>query len=177
MKIIIKNAKIYFYDNDKSIMSMDFESDEFIWTFYDSNIINISSNTELYKLLDENIMKQDYIFSNDVLKCVKDSKKLIWFSDCYYNQDDEFSKNIVSYLTIAYCDNGLNIWCTKPLDRTINRSSQMHVITFSPAGNGRYSKNIKTGSTLQDDVIINVYNKLLEKNKCKKLKYKYDGKE
>ena len=53
----------------------------------------------------------------------------------------------------------------------------MHTIAFSPAGNGRYSENIKTGSSLQDDVIINVYNKLLEKNKCKKLKYKYDGKE
>ena len=168
---VIEDSKIYFYLDNKMIMSMGFQFDEFVWIFYDSNIINIPNNTELYKLLDNNIMKQNYIIRDNYLECIKDNEKLIWYSDCYYNPDDEFSKNSVSYLTISYCDNGMNLRCIKPLDKRINRNNQMHVIAFSPAGNGRYSENIKTGSTLQDDVITNVYNKLLEKNKCKKIKY------
>lgn len=176
MQKIIKDSNIYFYDNNNIIMSMGFQFDEFIWTFYNNKVISITRDSEMFDLL-KYIMKNDYIFENSDLKCTKDAKELIWYSDCYYNPDDEFSKKSVSYLTIKYENDEFNIWCTKPLDMIVDRKQKLHVIAFSSAGNGRYSKNTETESTLQDDIIINVYNKLLEKNKCKRLKYTYDGKE
>ena len=42
---VIEDSKIYFYLDNKMIMSMGFQFDEFVWIFYDSNIINIPNNT------------------------------------------------------------------------------------------------------------------------------------
>ncbi len=176
MQKIIKDSNIYFYDDNNIIMSMGFQFDEFIWTFYNSEVISITRDSEMFDLL-KYIMNSDYIFENSDLKCTKTANELIWYSDCYYNPADEFSKKSISYLTIKYENDIFNIWCTKPLDTIIDRKQKLHVIAFSPAGNGRYSKNIKTEATLQDDIIIDIYNKLLEKNKCMRLKHTYDGKE
>ena len=39
---------------------------------------------------------------------------------------------------------------------------------FVPAGNGKYSKNLNTGLTLQDDFVTCIYQPLLNKNKVLK---------
>ena len=59
--------------------------------------------------------------------------------------------------------------CIKPLDDIIDRKNKSHVIVFSPIGNGKYTKNIESGSTLQDDFVIMVYQELLKKENVKEL--------
>lgn len=169
MNKTIYNKTVYFYDNNHfEIMYLDHSTDECIWYFHSDSIIKITQDMELYSLL-EDFMKQDYIFNDEILKNYKDKNKLIWYSDCYYNPEDEWSLESVSCLNIEKKDNYFNIWCTKKLDEKINRPNKTYGICFSPSGNGKYSKNLHTGLSLQDDFIILIYQKLL-KNKTRTLK-------
>ncbi len=171
MKKVIKGSRIEFFSNetDEIVMYIDYPIDECIWCFSNSDEIYLSKSEELFELIKE-LMSQQYIFNdNAVLKSYKDNNKLVWYSDCYYNPDDEWSRNSVSYLTIIYEDNAIRLKCTKLLDEMIERKDKSHVIAFSPSGNGKFAKNINTGMTLQDDFVINVYQELLKKEKIKEL--------
>ena len=148
MKKIIREKTIYFYDeNDNEIMYMDHSTDECIWFFNSEQKITLNS------------------FSNDELENYKDKKTLIWYSDCYYNPDDEWSLASVSCLHIEKEENAIVVWPTKKLDEIISRNNKTYGICFSPAGNGKYSRNQETGTYLQDDFVTMVYQKLLERNK------------
>ena len=169
MQKVIKGKKIQFYDdNNNLIMYFDHSYDDMAWYFDTNEIIRITEDMELYSLID-NFMNEDYIFNNGVLKNYKDKNKLIWYSDCYYDPDDEWSVESVSCLNIERKDNYFNIWCTKKLDQRIDRIDKTYCIAFAPAGNGVFSRNINTGLTLQDDVVTLIYQPLL-KNKTKVLK-------
>ena len=172
MKKVINDKTIYFYDeNDNEIMYIDHSTDECIWFFQTDSVISIEEDTELYCLL-ESFMQSTYDFSNDTLKCVKDENNLVWYSDCYYNPDDDWSIASVSVLNIKRDESGFKVWCTKKLDELINRNSKTYGICFSPAGNGKYSRNLSTGLTLQDDFVTHIYQPLLNKNKVLKKEYK-----
>ena len=110
-------------------------------------------------------MSGHYQFQNDELENYKDESTLTWYSDCYYNPDDEFSLASVSCLHIKKEEGSISIWPTKKLDEMIDRKNKTYGICFSPAGNGKYSKNMSTGTFLQDDFVTMVYQKLLERNK------------
>ena len=171
MNKTINGSRIEFWDEEtnKVIMYIDYPTDECIWYFSDSNEITVTDYMELFELIKQ-LMLQQYIFNDDeVLKSYKNNNKLVWYSDCFYNPDDEWSRNSVSYLTIEYIDGIFKIKCTKPIDEMINRKDKSHVIGFSPLGNGKYAKNIESGLTLQDDFVINVYQELLKKKKVKEL--------
>ena len=168
MRKVIENNTIYFYDdNDCEIMNMDHSIDECTWYFYSDDVILVTPDMELYSVLD-NFMNQEYIFPNDTLLNYKDKNKLVWYSDCYYNPDDEWSIASVSCLNIEKIDEGFKIWCTKKLDEKINRVNKTYCICFSPSGNGNYNRNLKTGYTLQDDFVRMVYQPLLQKAKVLK---------
>ena len=171
MKKIINGSRIEFW-NEKTnqiIMYIDYPIDECIWYFNDGELITITKEMELFELL-KSIMSQQYKFNDDeILKSYKNNIKLVWYSDCYYNPDNEWSKNSVSYLTIEYLDDAFMLKCIKPLDDIIDRKNKSHVIVFSPIGNGKYTKNIESGSTLQDDFVIMVYQELLKKGNVKEL--------
>lgn len=170
MRKVISEAKISFYDEfDIEIMSMDYSTDECIWFFNNSDVITITKDMDLFEPL-KNIMLQQYKFSNnEVLKSYKNNNSLLWYSDCFYNPDDEWSINSVSYLKIDYVDNVFKLKCTKPLDNMIDRKIKSHIIAFSPLGNGKYAKNINSSLTLQDDFVIMVYQELLKLEKTIKL--------
>lgn len=171
MKAIINGSRIEFWNEETNelIMYIDYPCDECIWYFNNSEVITITKDMELFKLL-KNIMSQQYEFSNDeVLKSYKNNNSLVWYSDCYYNPDNEWSRNSVSYLTIEFINDVFKLKCTKPLDDMIDRGTKSHVIGFSPLGNGKYAKNIKSGLTLQDDIVQKVYQNLLGNDKVKKL--------
>ena len=138
MKKIIHNKTIYFYDdNDTEIMYIDHSTDECAWFFNSSDLIKITQDMELYNML-EHFMKQEYVFSDEILKNYKDENRLVWYSDCYYNPDDEWSIDSVSCLNIEYKEGCFNIWCKKTLYEKINTPRTFHCIVFSPAGNGKY---------------------------------------
>jgi len=165
---IIKGKTIYFYDDaNNEIMYIDHSADECIWYFQSESIINITEDMELYNLLND-FMKNCYHFGDDILPSYKDRNKLIWYSDCYYNPDDEWSIASVSCLNIERKDKSFRIKCTKKIDELIDRTYKSYGICFSPAGNGKYSKNLNTGLTLQDDFVTYIYQPLLNKNKILK---------
>ena len=170
MHKVVTETKISFYDEDNNeIMHIDYSTDECIWFFRNSDVITITKDMELFGLL-KSIMQQQYEFGDsEVLRSYKNDNKLVWYSDCYYNPDNEWSRNSVSYLTIEYLDDIITLKCTKPLDSIINKTNSSHVIAFSPLGNGKQAINIKSGLTLQDDFILKVYQKLLKKGKVKKI--------
>lgn len=171
MKKVILENRICFLDEDtdKVIMYIDYSTDECIWYFNSSDVITITKDMDLFNPL-KNLMNNQYVFSNtEVLKSYKFDNKLLWTSDCYYDPDDEYSRNSVSFLMVKYEDDVLKLKCIKPLDEIIDRKNKSHLIVFSPMGNGKYAKNIATGSTLQDDFVIMVYQELLEKNKVRKI--------
>ena len=172
MRKVVNGTKVSFFDDNNSeneIMYIDHSMDECVWYFSSSNEIIVEENDELYNPLC-NIMSQQYEFlDNSILKCYKLDNTLVWYSDCYFNPDDKWSVNSVSYLTISLVDNAIKMQCIKPLDEIIDRPNKMHFIAFSPLGNGRYAKNVISGSSLQDDIVINVYQKLLNKGKKRNL--------
>lgn len=170
MKKEIRGKSIYFYDeNGCELMHMDFSTDECIWFFESNKTITITPNIELYSLL-KDFMQQEYIFSESSLQNSKDSNSLVWYSDCYYNPDDEWSVDSVSCLHINKKDDSFEVWCTKELDKKIERSHKTYSICFSPGGNGTYSQNINTGSTLQTDFVTHVFQPLIFKPKQKNKK-------
>ena len=161
---------IYFYDeNGSALMHMDFSTDECIWFFESNKTITITPDMELHSLLND-FMQQEYIFSESPLQNSKDSNSLVWYSDCYYNPDDERSVDAVSCLHINKKDDNFEVWCTKELDKKIDRPHKTYSICFSPGGNGNYSQNINTCSTLQTDFVTHIFQPLIFKPKQKKKK-------
>ena len=171
MKKIINGNRIEFWNEETNemVMYIDYPTDECIWYFNNSEEIAITKYMKLFEPIKE-LMLQQYVFNEDeMLKSYKTNNKLVWFSDCYYNPDDEWSRNSVSYLTIEFVNDDFKLKCTKPIDNIIDRGTKSHVIGFSPLGNGKYARNIKSGLTLQDDFVQMVYQNLLKNDKVKKL--------
>ena len=168
MEKIIDGSKISFYDKiGNEIMYMDCPIDECIWLFKEDKEIYITDEMELFEPLKE-LMLQNYEFDNSKpLKNYKDKNKIVWYSDCYYDKEDVWSLRSVSYLTIEYINNTFRLKPNKPLYDFFKCKNRFHCICFSQLGNGQYSKNIKNGLTLQDDFVLNVYNKLKKNNKIK----------
>lgn len=169
MQELFENNKLLFIDDSgETIMSLCYMDDEFVWYFRNSNIIKVTSDMNIYSGL-EYIMNQDYEFSSEGLRNLKTRDKLIWYCDCYYNPNDELSIKRVSYLTIERKENAFYLKCIKPIYEELNITNRYHVIAFSPAGNGSYSKNINTGSTLQDDIAIKLYHNIKKEFSKKKV--------
>ena len=172
MKKVINDRDIEFYDDttDELIMHMSIIGADFIWSFESNDPITITEDMELYKPLKQ-LMSNDYEFSSEeALLCYKDDNKLIWYSDCYYNPDNEFDKKRVSYLTVIRKENSFQIRCTNPLRDEGKRCPL--VVGFSPSGNGRYALNVKRDSSilgLQSDFVKYVYLNLMKQEKVKKI--------
>ena len=170
MKQVIRNDNIYFYDEDGfEIMSIGFYMDECVWIFNTNKEIKVIKDISLFCLLDD-FMNQEYIFSNNILQNYKDSNYLLWYSDCYYDLDDEASIMNVSSLTIKRKDDCFYLLPEKAIDNRLNKITKTYCISFSPAGNGQYSKNLKTFNTLQTDFVNLIYHGLLESKSLKKQK-------
>lgn len=162
MKKNIDGSCVSFYEDDKVLMYIDHSTDECIWVFNKSDI-TVTLEDELYSLIDD-FMRNDYIFSDEVLVNYKDKNKLVWYSDCYYDPDDEWSKNSVSCLEIVKENNVFRIHCSKKIEDVLGRKFERYGICFSPLGNGKFSKNVRTNCSLQDEFVMNVYRPLLNRN-------------
>lgn len=155
----ICDNKISFYDGDKELMSLKFVGADFTIYIYTKEVVEINNDNEIYECLNE-IFKMQYDFGYNHLNDVKTSSLLVWHSDCYYNPDDIISVSSLSTLHIKF-ENGIyKLWCDKEINKLLNLNIDKFCIGFSPCGNGRYARNIKTGSTLQDDFVIKLYQRL-----------------
>lgn len=159
----INNNKISFYDGEKEIISLEFVGADFTIYVNTNKVIEIDSDNEIYECLND-IFKMQYDFGNNPLKDVKTDSLLVWHSDCYYNPDDIISVSSLSTLHIKLEDDIYKLWCEKEISKLLNLDIDEFCIGFSPCSNGRYAKNIKTGSTLQDDFVIMLYQRLFLEN-------------
>ena len=170
MKKSIEKNKVFFHDDENhEIMFIEHSLDECIWYFYSNDVIVVSPDMELYDLIAK-FMSQNYVFGDAILENYKDNNSLIWYSDCYYNPDDDWSVASVTCLHIEKSENVFKIWCTKKLDDIIGRFQGVYCVCFSPLGNGQNTRNINTGLTLQDDFVTYVYRPLLDSVSLKREK-------
>ena len=168
MKKMVEGTKVSFCENEQELMYIDFFADECVWHFDGSDEITITSEMDLYEPI-KGIMDAQYEFGGSSLNDFKDDNSLVWYSDCYYDPDNEWSRQSVSFLVITRKDKAFTIKCTKPLDSILTRKKKDHYIAFSPCGNGKHAININTGSSLQDDFVVTVYQKLLDDDRCRTL--------
>lgn len=167
MEKIIDKSKISFYENECELFNFNFIGDEFVLVMNTNKIIEIDENEELYELLNR-LFAQNYDFGENFLNDRKSNNELVWHSDCYYNPNDDLSLNSISCLYITFDSKKYNIWCERPIDKILGKTKSNYCICFSTMGNGRYSRNIETGLSLQDDFVLYVYYKL-KNSKTKKL--------
>lgn len=166
-----ENNKLELIDNDgEKLLELGFFADEFIFHFFNKIPITISESDDMFLYYNlKNIMDNDYDFQNELSS--KKDNELIWFSDQHCNLDDKGETDRVNRLIIRNNDNKLVISFYNPYfeENNIKRSSA--VVAFSPGGNGQTSRNVATGATFQDDVVMmfhNIFNKTLP-YKIKKL--------
>lgn len=160
MKIVYKDKNVYFYDEfDNIVMSMGAVGAEGVWTFYSAEVIKIVEDDELYPLL-EDFMSQDYEFFDSVLKDNKEKDYLVWHSDVGYDPDSASSIASVPSLHIKKINDEFHLWCERDLDEMYDIKTTFFRVAFSPAGNGRTTRNLRANLTLQEDFMIKVYNKI-----------------
>lgn len=165
MKIVrdIEKKELRLVEKDEVLFSMNFLFDEFVWSFYTESVVEIDRDTdsEFYDNLDS-LVSGKYVFGNNGLSSLENDK-LVWFSDQYCNFDDEDSIDRISRLVIEKDNGSFRISMINPFYERIGiKRSKM--VSFSPMGNGYFTRNILTNSTFQDDVVINLFWKSLYKD-------------
>lgn len=171
----LQKGKLYLLDDDgNTILETGIIGAEFVIAIYTDKPITITK--ELDKSLYENLnslFENEYIFYRNL--SFKDKNTITWVSDQSYDIDDVEQIQKVNRLIFEKNGeqiklSGKNIFC-----QNNNISSKSFVIAFSPAGNGLYSKNVESGLSFQDDVVIafnktlrNEFNKPKVKSKLKK---------
>lgn len=152
--------------NNNLLIEQTFFADEFIWYVYGNVEITKEENELFYEELNK-IMNSQYIFQLNTISS-KTNNKIIWLSDQYCDIENEESLNKINRLIIEKKNDKFIIYVENPFLNNMNIKKEFYVISFSPLGNGFYSKNFKTGSTFQDDIIFMYHN--LSNNKTRVLK-------
>ena len=147
-------------ENDELVLEQQFHADEFIWVVRSKEpiILHRENNETFYDELSQ-IMNNDYIFQSGV-PSLKTQNKLVWFSDQYCDLEDEDSIRRINRLVIERLEDTFTISVSNPFLEELNIKRSTSVIAFSPLFNGYFSRNTKTGLTLQDDMAV-IYQKLL----------------
>jgi len=157
----IQNRKLYIVDNEQILLHTVKLGAEFIIHFYTKNKVVITKELDEYLYLNlKKLLENKYFFNNTPLSYQKDNK-IVWFSDCYCNIEDEEERSRISRLIIEYTDNQIELSYENPFYAKYNIKRD-GVIAFSPAGNGFYSRNEKTGLTFQDDIVWAFYQTLVK---------------
>lgn len=167
--IKIDNETIQILDEtEKIILEQKYLADEFIWILYDKEItLNREINEIFYDELNK-IFENEYVFQENI-PSKKTKNKIVWLSDQYCDIEDEYSLSKINRLIIEKKNNTFIIRIENPLLEKLKISKKINVIAFSPLYNGYFSRNKKTNSTFQDDIVM-IYQKLMH-NKTHVLKF------
>lgn len=156
--------EIRLVDDGVELFSMSFFFDEFIWSFSTDVSIMLSRDVD-EKFYDSlaSIMNSKYSFGNNGLSSLSNDR-LVWFSDQTCDFEDEEATERVSRLVIEKEDEYFKISIKNPFFTRMG-INRVKTVAFSPMGNGYYTKNEETGSTFQDDIVVNLFWKnLAERN-------------
>lgn len=146
-------------ENENILLEQKYIADEFIWIIYNKQvIINKNENETFYDELNK-IMNNNYIFQKNIPSS-KTKEKLIWLSDQYCDLEDEESLSKINRLIIQKINDKFIIKIENPYLEKNNLLKNINIISFSPSGNGYYTKNLDTGLTLQDDISL-IYQNLI----------------
>lgn len=143
------NQMHFIGDNGLKKMTLQFVEDDFaIVLFSDTVTIPKSVDEEFYnqfsKLFDNKYLFRDnYSFSKDNV--------ISWVSDEYNGQKDDINSHNI--LTIIRSNNSIFFDCKNNKYEKEGYKNQLPIIYFTPLGGGRYSRNMTTGYSLQDDII------------------------
>ncbi len=156
------SKKISIIDDSGSVnLELYFIPSFFVFVFHTKKpIIVKSENDEIFYHNLTWLMENHYEFSHKYSNKYKN--ELIWFSEHCFNIEDEEQCEMTSRLIIKKINQEFHIFCSNPFYEKNNINKSI-VVSLSPCGNGFYSKNNKTGLSLQDDVITVFYNTLYEK--------------
>ena len=160
LKRCLESKKIYILDDEgNKLLETSVIGAEFVLIIYTDKPIIITENLDkvLYKNL-LSVFANKYIFDNSI--CSKDEKKILWVSDQNFDVDDKEQIEQVNMLIIEKEEKQIKIRAQNIFLQKLDIPIETFIIAFSPAGNGHYSKNIATGLTFQDDIII-AFNRIL----------------
>ena len=158
MEFISNDHSFCLVDLDGMLLDMKFYADEFGIMFYHSPITILKDNSIFSKNLDW-LMKQDYAFGHNYSK--KDANTLVWLSDQSCDLEDEESVKRVNQLIIEQKEDSFTLSVHNTFLEEIGVVQKPYFVFFSPAGNGYFSRNTKTGRFLQDEMIL-VFQKSLK---------------
>ena len=157
----VQNKKLYIVVNDEILLKTGRLGAEFIIHFYTKNKVIITKELDEYLYLNlKGLLENNYFFNNAPLSYQTDNK-IVWFSDGYCDMEDEEEISRISRLIIEYTDNQIELSYENPFYEKYNINGD-GVIAFSPAGNGFYSRNEKTGLTFQDDIKSSFYKTIIK---------------
>lgn len=154
-----EEQKLLLFKDDELYLTLNFLADEFVCIINKNEplIIEENDNIIFFNKIKE-FMSNNYIFADKF--SIKTDDKLVWLSDQYGNLEDEYETDKISRLVIEKKDNQFILYSYKPIFQKYNIKKPLMNI-FSPSRNGRYSENIITGSTFQNDFIF-LYQSLCE---------------
>lgn len=140
--------------NGKILIEANFVGADFVLIFHTATpvLITKESNNSLYSSLIK-ILNNDYEFDNNGLSYQR-KNEICWFSDQYCNIEDETQTDKVSRLFIKESKSTVELSVSNPYLKENNIHGKNYIISFSPSGNGFYSRNKDTGTTFQDDIIV-----------------------
>lgn len=159
-------------DNDKSILDikndmgikifeMRFVEDNFVVYLCESVTITKSLDEDLYNELNI-IMNNDYYFSSPY--SMQDKDTIIWTSDESYDTNGNLDLSKINRLMIKKERDQIHLSYSNPYFDNSIFQKQYGVVVFSQDENGQYSKNLKTNSTFQKDM-IRLFRNVITKNK------------
>ena len=165
MKLVrdLQNKRVVIYDNDKKVLELSFFADEFTYTFYSDELIIISKDLDsiFYESLNE-IMDNKYYFPHEY--SYQEEDLIVWLSDVCCDLEDKSKSETISRLIMRRKDDKIYLSAINPFCEKNNIKREYKVVSFSPAGNGFLTKNLKTRLTFQDE-IISAFQKVLFKER------------
>lgn len=150
----ISNRKLYIVEEDNVLLETDHVGGEFVICIRTHTPIAITKEIDehLYANLKE-LFYNEYIFDSYGLSYQKDNI-IVWFSDQYCDIESEKDRKRINRLILEDKGDEIQISFENPLLNELGRKKKNNFISFSPGGNGAFSKNINSGLTFQDDIVI-----------------------
>ena len=153
MGILRENNKILILENGKKILEMCYIGDEFIIILYKEEPIEITKELDesLYSNF-KKILENKYEFNDEYSSQTKG--EIIWLSDLYCEMPNQKNVKDINRIVLSDLDDSVIVSAFNPYFKERNIKKGYNLIAFSPKGHGRYSKNLDTGLTFQDDIVI-----------------------
>lgn len=147
-------------DNNVKILEAGYVGADFVILLYtqDSIVIDEEVDKSFYMNFIQ-IMNNKYLFGNNGLSYQRDNE-IRWFSDQYCDIDNPVETDKIDRVIAKITADKILIHCDNPFCKKNSIEKKQYVISFSPNGNGFYSRNVDSGLSFQDDVVI-AFNNIL----------------